>query len=50
MTIESHIIDLELHSGAELQSKVEVHSDTEISLHERNVELPNREVHSESKI
>ena len=48
--IELHTIDVELHSGVELQLEAEVHSDTKINLHERNVELPDREVHNDSEI
>ena len=42
--IESHTMDSELQSEAELQF------DVKIRLQKRNVELPDRDVHSESKI
>ena len=41
---------IELHSGVELQNEVEAHSDSEISVHERDVELPDRNVHSDSEV
>ena len=40
----------ELHLDADLQNEVEAHSDSEISVHERDVEIPNRDVHSNSKV
>ena len=55
MTAESHTMNVELHSGIELQldanlqNEVEAHSDSEISVHEREAELPDRDVHSDSK-
>lgn len=48
-------MNVELHSGIELQSRaklqttVEAYSDFEISVHERDVELLDREVHSDSE-
>ena len=50
VTFESHTMDVELHSGSELQSEAMVHSDAEIILQERNVELLDKEVHSEPEI
>ena len=56
MTVESHTMIVELHLGtelqlgAELQTKADSHSNSEISVHERDVELTNREVHSYSKV
>ena len=53
MIAESHIMNVKLHSGTELyssvklQNAVEVHFDYEISIHERDVELPNIDVHSD---
>ena len=55
VTTESHTMNAKLylgtklHSSVELQNEVEVHSDFEISVYERDVELPNRDVHSDSK-
>ena len=43
VTAKSHTMNVELHlgikvySGVELQTKVEAHSDSEISVHERDV-------------
>lgn len=56
MTIESHTMNVDLHSktklqlGVELQTKAETHSNSKISVYERDVELPDREVHSDSKV
>ena len=56
MTIESHPVNVALHSGTklqlgvELQNEVETHYDSKISVHERDVELPKRDVHSDSKV
>ena len=55
MNVELHLgakwnLGAKLHSEVELQSEAKVHSDTEISVHERNVELPDREVHSDSEV
>ena len=43
-------MNVELHSGVELQNEVGADFDYEISVHERDVELPNKDVHSDSKI
>ena len=40
-------MNVELHSEVKLQNEENAHSDSEISTHERNVELPNRDVHSD---
>ena len=40
----------ELHSDVELQNEVEAHFDSEISVHERDGELPDRDVHIVSKV
>ena len=40
----------ELHLGTELQNEVEAHFDFEISVHERDVELIDREVHSDLEV
>ena len=56
MTAESHTMNVELHLGtklhsdAKLQNKVEAHSDFEISVHERDVDLPEKDVHSDSEV
>ena len=56
MTIESHTMNVKLHSrtklhsGDELQNEVEAHSDSKISVHERDVELVDRDVHSDLEV
>ena len=56
MTVESHTMNVGLHSGiklqssVELQTEVEAHSDFDISVHKRNFKSPNREVHRGSKV
>ena len=47
MNVELHL-GTELHSCVELQNEVEEHYDFEFSVHERDIELPNREVYSNS--
>ena len=53
---ESHTMNAKLHLGiephsnAKLQNEVEAHSNSKISVHETNVELPNKDVHSDSKV
>ena len=53
MTTKSHLMNVELYSGtkphldAKLQNKVNAHSNFEVSIHERYVEIPNRDVHSD---
>ena len=53
MTTELHStnvkfhLETKLHLRAKLQIEVEVHSNSKISVHERNVDLPDREVHSD---
>ena len=39
-----------MHLGVELQSEAKIHSNVEINVQEMNVELCNREVHSEPEI
>lgn len=39
-----------LHSSVELQNEVEAHYDSKISVHERDVELLDRDVHSDLKV
>ena len=49
-------MNVELHSrtklqlGVELQTKASIRFDYEISEHERDVEFPNREVHSDLEV
>ena len=43
-------VGTELHSNVELQNEENAHFDFEISEHERDVELPDRDVHSDSKV
>ena len=56
MATKSHTMNVEFHSGTELPSgaklqiEAEVHSDSKISVHEMNVDLPDREVHSDSEV
>ena len=56
VTTKSHTMNVELHlatklqSGVELQTEVEAHSNFEISIHERDAELPDREVLSDSEV
>ena len=40
----------ELHSGAKIHNEVEAHSNYEISVHERDAKLPDRDVHSDIEI
>ena len=39
-----------MHSDAELYNKVEAHSNFEISVHERDIELLGSEVHSDLEV
>ena len=39
----------ELHSSAKLPNEIEAHSDSKISIHERDVELPDKDVHNDSE-
>ena len=49
ISVESQPVNVELHSDVKLQNKGNVHFDFEImSTHERDVELPDRDVHSDS--
>ena len=41
-------MNVELHSNVELQNDGNVHCDFEIHTHERDEELPDRDVHSDS--
>ena len=49
MNVELHS-RTELHSNVELHNEVEAHSNYDISVHERDVELPNRDVHSDLEV
>ena len=48
--IESQPVNVKLHSKVELQNEENAHSDYEINTHETNVELPERNMHSDSKV
>ena len=56
MSLKSHTMNAELHLGTELhsdakfQNEVEAHSNYEISIHERDVELPKKDAHSDSEV
>ena len=41
-------MNAKLYLEVELQNEENVHSNSEISMHERDVELPDRDVHSDS--
>ena len=43
----SQLVNSKLHSDVELQNGENAHFDSKISAHERDVELLNRDVHSE---
>ena len=47
ISIESQPVNAKLQSEVELQNEENAHSDSEISTHERDVELPKRHVHSD---
>ena len=49
MNAELHL-GTELHSGAELQNEVEALSISEISVHERDIKLSNRDVHRDLEV
>ena len=49
MNVEFHS-GIKLHLGVELQNEVDVHSNSKISIHERDVELSNRGVHNDSEV
>ena len=48
MNVELHLVT-ELHSGVKLQNKVEAYSNSEISVHGRDVEIPDIDAHSNTK-
>ena len=49
MNVELHS-RTELHSSVELHNEVETHSNLEISVHERDAKLPERDVHSDLEV
>ena len=55
VTTESHPMNAKLHLGtkphsdAKLQNENGAHFDSEISVNERDAEIPDRDVHSDSK-
>ena len=49
MNVDLHL-GAKLHTCVELQKKFEAYYDSNISLHERDVELPNKYVHSDLKV
>ena len=55
VTSEWHPMNAELHSGTKLHSDVELqneeitHYNSEVSIHEINVEIPDRDVHSDTE-
>ena len=48
VSTKSQLVNVKLHLDAEPQNIRSAHSDSEISTHERDEELPDREVHSDS--
>ena len=55
VTTESQLVNTKLnlgtklHSNAKLQNEEIAHSDSKVSVHERDAKLPDRDVHSDSK-
>ena len=49
VSVESHPVNVELHSEAELQNEESVHSEPEISTHNNDEELPDGDIQSEPK-
>ena len=47
ISIKSQLVNVEFHSDIKLQNEGNTHSNSEISTHERDVELPDRDVHSD---
>ena len=47
ISAESQLVNVELHSDAELQNVGNTHSNSKINTHERDEELPDRDVHSD---
>ena len=50
MCAESQPMNVKLHLEVELQNEENAQFDSKISTHERDVELPKRDVHSDSKV
>ena len=56
VTVESHTMNVELHLGiephsnAKLQNEVQLHSNYEISVYERDADLHDKDVHSDLKV
>ena len=56
VTTESHTMNVdlysatELHSSAKLQNEVEAHSNSKIRVHERDIDLLDKEVNSDSEV
>ena len=48
VSTESQPLNAKLHLDVKLQNEGNAHSDSKISTHERHVELPNKDVHSDS--
>lgn len=48
VSIESQPVNAKLYLDVKLQTEGNSHSDSKISTQERDVELPNRDVHSDS--
>ena len=49
ITTESQFVNAKLHSNVELQNEENAHFDSEIRTHERDVEIPERDEHSDTK-
>ena len=47
VSVESHLVNAELHSQAELQNEENAHSEPEISTHDSDEELPDGGVQSD---
>ena len=48
VSVESQPVNVELHSDVELKNGGNAHSDSKISTHERDIELLDGDVHSDS--
>ena len=49
VSTELQPLNVELHSDVKLQNEENAHSNSEVSTHERDVELPERDVHNDSE-
>ena len=49
VSAESQLVNVEFHSYAKLWNEENAHFDSEISTHEKDVELPERDFHSDSE-